>query len=150
MRYSALGAHEFSEQRVVPDMVVVEYSYADFTGGSADLDLPLYAFGEGDIVLAVAHEVVEDLSSMSTLTVGESGGSANGYLDTSDITLGTVGNFANSLVAGQVYAQGRVHAAVDWLELTVGAVPTAGVGRVYIWMIHASDLAATWRLPAQG
>jgi hypothetical protein len=147
MRYSELGFTEFSEMRVVPEVKVVDYDYEDIAGTSGSGSTLKIPVGADTLILEVCHEVVDDFTGASTLQIGDSG-DTDEFIATSQITLGSVGDFASSKTGSADAKAGKKFNSVDQVKLTFDATPTAGEGRVYLWFIPST--AATWRKPAAG
>jgi|WetSurSiteA1Bulk_404760.scaffolds.fasta_scaffold14592_2 hypothetical protein len=143
MRYSELGPHEFSEMRVVPEILVVDYLYSDIDSNKT-IKVPIPA---DTLVLAVIHQnTVAFSSGGSAMTIGDSANAAN-WTGTNDTAV-TLNKVMTSLVAGETNAAGKYYASTDYIKITFSMGLTAGAGRLFIWMIP--NPAAGWRVPAAG
>lgn len=142
MRYSELGPHEFSEMRLVPEILVVDYTYEDVSSNTIKVPIPA-----DTLVLAVMHQnTVAFSNGGSAMTIGDSANAAN-WTGTNDTAV-TLDKVMNSLTAGETNAAGKYYTDTDYIKITFSMGLTAGAGRLFIWMIPSP--AAGWRVPAAG
>ena len=119
----------------------LDYDYEDIPAGlTKTFVVPL-----NHVILGVAHLVVSGFSgSALTLDIGD-GSNDDGYVDNTNLTLGTAEDFYYGGGGANALAQGTFDLdAAQSVVLTFNEAPTAGEGSV---LIHCLGLGTSWRVP---
>lgn len=119
----------------------LDYDYEDVPAGlTVTYPVPL-----NHVILGVAHVVTAGFSgSALTLDIGD-GSNDDGYVDNTNLTLGTLGNFYYGGGGANALAQGTFDVDdAQKVVLTFNEAPTAGAGSV---LIHCLGLGTSWRIP---
>jgi hypothetical protein len=140
MRTSALALTDLADPRVVPEVKVYEYTFADLDAGD-DFKVVIPA---NTIVLNVGHEVVTAFAGGTpSCDVGDAA-DADGYIPTANISETVAGNLYFSQGGAGAYAQGRKYSVASQIIVAHATGLTAGAGKLYIEML---PLTGTWRQP---
>lgn len=133
-----VGDHEFSFPHFPMRVQKVEYTYADLDA-SDDLKIPVEA---GQVVLAVAHEVVTAFSGGTpALDIGD-GTDVDFWIVNTELDLSTEGDFFISFASAQPGSSGAKFNAAGNVQLSHAASLSAGAGIVYLLII---DPRTNWR-----
>ena len=133
-----VGDHEFSFPQFPIRVQKVEYAFSDLDA-SDDLKIPVEA---GQVVLAVAHEVVTAFSGGTpALDIGD-GTDVDFWIINTELDLSTVGDFQISFSSAQPGSAGAKFNAAGNVQLSHAASLTAGEGIVYLLII---DPRTNWR-----
>lgn len=150
-RQSEYGPHEFSEQRAVPTIKVVNYDFEDLDATAHTLKIPIKA---NTFIRDITHLVTTAFAGGTpALTIGDAT-DADGYGSLAAAKLDTIGDVyaskgafvedAGGVATSVPYAAGKMYSAGSYLVLTHAADLSAGAAKLMIEMIEFDD---NWRMP---
>jgi hypothetical protein len=138
MRYSAEGEHEFTDIRLVPDVVVMTFTHADLVANAYSVPAP-----PGTIVMGVGLEIIEAFTGGTSAIIGD-GTDDDAFLKMGIVNPTTVGAFAHGMGTDAAFAQGKAFSAMGQMVVTLAGTITAGEGKLHIW---AYSRMGNWRQP---
>ncbi len=98
-----------------------EISVDDLTAGAFKIPV-----NPGEIVLGVRAQVLTAFNGTNPAVIVGDGADDNGYVASTDVAVGTVGSFYNSIGGANAYAAGKAYASGGALVATFAGSPTAG------------------------